>query len=31
VTSEEISAYHKIPLKELYQNSPTMEFLNRLD
>ena len=31
VTSEEISAYHKIPLKELYQDSPTMEFLNRLD
>lgn len=31
VTSEEISAYHKIPLKELYQNSPTMEFLKRLD
>ena len=31
VTSEEISAYHKIPLKELYQDSPTMEFLNRLE
>ena len=31
VTSDEISAYHKIPLKELYQDSPTMEFLNRLD
>ena len=31
VTSEEISAYHKIPLKELYQDSPTMEFLKRLD
>ena len=31
VTSEEISAYHKIPLKELYQDGPTMEFLNRLD
>jgi len=31
VTSEEISAYYKIPLKELYQDSPTMEFLKRLD
>ena len=31
VTSEEISVYYKIPLKELYQDSPTMEFLNRLD
>ena len=31
VTAEEISAYHKIPLKELYQDSPTMEFLKRLD
>ena len=31
VTSEEISAYHKIPLKELYQDSPTMECLKRLD
>ena len=30
VTSEEISAYHKIPLKELYQNSPTMEFLKQI-
>ena len=30
VTSDEISAYYKIPLKELYQDSPTMEFLNRL-
>lgn len=31
VTSEEISVYYKVPLKELYQDSPTMEFLNRLD
>ena len=31
VTSEEISVYYKIPLKELYQDSPTMEFLKRLD
>ena len=31
VTADEIAAYQKIPLKELYQDSPTMEFLNRLD
>ena len=31
VTADEIAVYQKIPLKELYQDSPTMEFLNRLD
>ena len=31
VTADEISVYQNIPLKELYQDSPTMEFLNRLD
>ena len=31
VTADEIAAYQKITLKELYQDSPTMEFLNRLD
>ena len=31
VTSDEIAVYQNIPLKELYQDSPTMEFLNRLD
>ena len=30
VTADEIAVYQKIPLKELYQDSPTMEFLNRL-
>ena len=31
VTADEIAVYQNIPLKELYQDSPTMEFLNRLD
>ena len=31
VTADEIAVYQNIPLKELYQNSPTMEFLNRMD
>ena len=31
VTADEIAVYQNIPLKELYQVSPTMEFLNRLD
>ena len=31
VTADEIAVYQNIPLKELYQDSPTMEFLNWLD